>query len=227
MNQRLSAASQRRAHIKKRLVRKLDEEAVRLSYARWAPVYDAIFRGPFYFGRAEAVKRINMHEGRILEVGVGTGMSLPLYKNDLEIVGIDLSPEMLARAQSKTSAQKLTNVKALLPMDACEMALPDNSYDCTVAMFVMSVAPDPIKVLREMERVTRPGGAAFVVNHFSTDKGLRSHVEKWLHRHAGRLGWNPEFPRERILGQSGLELVNEKRLSPFGLFTLLELRKPD
>lgn len=208
----------------KRDAAKLDEDAVRHAYARWAPVYDMVFRAPLYWGRRAAVKRINALEGDVLEAGVGTGMSLPYYEQQLSVTGIDLSNEMLKRARLR--AQKLPNIDALEAMDAGNLTFPDNHFDVTVAMYVITVVPDPIKVLRELERVTKPGGTVILVNHFSANNGLRARVEHLLERFSNRLGWNPEFPQSRILGRSNLILEDEETLPPFGLFTLLSFRKP-
>lgn len=203
---------------------RLDEIAVRRAYARWAPVYDMVFRAPLYWGRRATVKRVNALEGRVLEAGVGTGMSLPHYGPRVSVTGIDLSEEMLERARLR--ARKLLTVDQLVAMDAGDLTFPDNHFDVTVAMYVITVVPDPVKVLRELERVTRPGGTILLVNHFSAVSGLRARVERALERFSSRLGWNPEFPKSRILGRTTLALEEEETLPPFGLFTLLSFRKP-
>jgi len=204
---------------------KLDGSAVLAAYARWAPVYDFIFGGPLYWGRRAAVNHVNGLQGKVLEAGVGTGMSLPLYSDHLEISGIDISDDMLERARRKV-AQK-SNVRELKVMDAGELSYPDNHFDAVVAMYVMTVVPDPDKVLKELERVTKPGGTVLLVNHFSADSGPRAALERGLKRFGHRLGWNPEFPKTRVLGRTVLSLESEETLPPFKLFTLLRLKKPD
>ncbi len=206
-------------------VRKLDEESIRKAYARWAPYYDAIFSAPFYFGRRAAVAQVNQLEGDVLEVGVGTGLSLPCYRNDLTITGIDLSEEMLARARHR--AAKLPNVKALETMDAAHMTFPDNSFDVVVAMYVMSVVPDPARVMAELERVTKPGGTVLVVNHFSADGGMRSWLEEKLAPLCAHLGWNAEFAKSRVICATRMKLTARQSLAPMRLFTLLRFRKPE
>ena len=200
----------------------LDEAAVVAAYARWAPVYDPIFG--VITGRAI---RATMHAvnglpaGRILEVGVGTGLSLPLYRSDHRVVGIDLSPDMLRRAERRVAERNLRNVEALAEMDAANLAFPDGSFDVAVAMFVMTVVPDCPRVLAEMTRVVRPGGRIVVVNHFSAEGGPRAAAERWLSRFATSLGWHPEFDKEQMLSRPGMQLLSERSLSPFGLYTLL------
>jgi phosphatidylethanolamine/phosphatidyl-N-methylethanolamine N-methyltransferase len=199
-----------------------DERSVVAAYARWAPVYDPIFGAATAIGRKTTVKTLNeFPAGRILEVGVGTGISLPLYKRSHRLVGIDLSPDMLARAERRVARHRLTHVEAIHEMDAANLAFDDASFDAAVAMFVMTVVPDPDRVLSEIVRVVRPGGHVVLVNHFSADKGPRAAIERSLTRYSGALGWNPEFPIEKVLGRSDLRLVKQREVPPAGLFTLL------
>ncbi|MCK7612263.1 class I SAM-dependent methyltransferase [Roseibium sp. CAU 1639] len=152
-------------------------------------------------------------------------MSLPLYSDNLRISGIDLSEDMLKRARKKYGGRN--NMDDLQVMDAGELSYPDNHFDVVVAMFVMTVVPDPDKVTRELERVTRPGGTVILVNHFSADTGLRAAPERGLKLFGHRLGWNPEFPKSCVLGRTFLTLEGEETLAPFKLFTLLRLKKAD
>jgi phosphatidylethanolamine/phosphatidyl-N-methylethanolamine N-methyltransferase len=200
----------------------LDDEHVVAAYARWAPVYDQVFGVITTSGRRAAVAVVNlMPASRVLELGVGTGISLPSYDRAHRIVGIDLSPDMLARAERRVGEKRLDHVEALLEMDASRLALGDQSFDVGVAMFVMTVVPEPRRVLAELARVVKPGGRVVLVNHFSVEKGVRATVERWLGRFAAALGWNPEFPIEEVLGRPDLKLVEARRVAPFGLFTLL------
>jgi phosphatidylethanolamine/phosphatidyl-N-methylethanolamine N-methyltransferase len=159
--------------------------------------------------------------GDILEVGVGTGIALPHYKRDHRITGFDLSPDMLARAGRRVAEKNLDNVVALVEMDAGNLAFAEGAFDAAVAMFVMTVVPDPRRVLAEMARVVRPGGRIVVVNHFSAERGPRAAAERWLSRYSSLLGWNPEFAKQTLLGRSDLRLLTERSLAPFGLYTLL------
>jgi phosphatidylethanolamine/phosphatidyl-N-methylethanolamine N-methyltransferase len=204
---------------------KLDERSVRNAYRRWAPVYDQTFGRIAAEGRKHAVELINAKGGRVLEVGVGTGLSLPLYNPNLEIVGIDLSPEMLEKARARVAADALDNVTGLYEMDAARLTFPDASFDVVVAMYVMTVVPEPERVMRELSRVCKPGGEVLLVNHFSQDQGVRGWVERRMAPFADQLGWRPVFDKHRVLGCEDLELVEQRSLRPFGLFTLLRLRK--
>ena len=203
----------------------IDEDAVRSAYRRWAPVYDHTFGLVAAEGRKHAVEIINQSKGRVLEVGVGTGLSLPTYGRHLEIVGIDLSPEMLEKARERVAAEGLDNVAELHEMDASDLKFPDAAFDTVVAMYVMTVVPDPEKVMRELSRVCRPGGEVIIVNHFSAEEGMRGWVERRMAPFADMLGWRPVFDVERVLVCPDLTLMEKRGLRPWGLFTMMRFRK--
>lgn len=202
-------------------------DTVRRAYARWAPVYDMSFGVIAQAGRKSAAAIVNKKRGRVLELGVGTGISLPLYKDHLRVTAIDLSPEMLAIARARVEARGLTHVDEIHEMDAADLYFDDASFDVVLAMYVMTVVPDPEKVLRELERVCAPGGEVIIVNHFSEERGLRGRVERALAPMSAALGWRPEFSIEEILDRTELDLVERRALAPFGLFTLLRFRRPE
>ncbi|MEP3277435.1 MAG: class I SAM-dependent methyltransferase [Stappiaceae bacterium] len=218
---RRSGPSNRSGSAKKRL----DKKSVQAAYAGWAPVYDLFFDTSVGWGRRAAVKRINRLSGSILEVGVGTGLSLPDYRTDLTVTGIDLSAEMLTRAKKRVQSKKLKNVTGLSKMDAGSLAFPDHSFEVAVAMYVMTVVPDAPKVMRELVRVVKPGGRIIIVSHLAAEKGIRASVERQLSGFAKRLGWHPDFKREQLTDNHGLILEHEETLAPAGLFTLLDFRR--
>jgi phosphatidylethanolamine/phosphatidyl-N-methylethanolamine N-methyltransferase len=201
---------------------RLDDAAVVAAYARWAPVYDPIFGVITNRAIRAAISELNaLAAGRVLEVGVGTGIALPLYKAEHRITGIDLSPDMLRRAERRVAGGRLANVEALVEMDAGALAFADGSFDIAAAMFVMSVVPDPQRVLSELIRVVRPGGRIVIVNHFSAEGGVRAAAERWLARYSASLGWHPEFAVDTVLGRPEMKLIAKRRLAPFGLYTLI------
>ena len=203
----------------------MDTASVRHAYRRWAPVYDHTFGRIAEAGRRRAVKIINTRKGRVLEVGVGTGLSLPCYDSHLTVTGIDLSPEMLEKASEKVARGKLTQVEALHEMDASALSFPDESFDTVVAMYVMTVVPDPDKVMRELERVCAPGGEVILVNHFSQEEGVRGFIEQKMAPFADLLGWHAVFEVDRVLICDDLRLAERRALRPFGLFTMLRFVK--
>ena len=204
---------------------RIDEDAVRSAYRRWAPVYDHTFGLVASEGRKHAVELINTSRGRVLEVGVGTGLSLPAYKRSLEIVGIDLSPEMLDKARERVAEEGLDNVTGLHEMDAGQLKFEDNSFDTVAAMYVMTVVPEPEKVMRELSRVCRPGGEVMLVNHFSTDDGVRGWVERRMAPFGDKLGWRPVFDFDRVMVCPELKLVEKRGLRPMGIFTMMRFKK--
>lgn len=205
---------------------------VKAVYRRYARVYDALFGPVLQPGRRAVLEALDLKSGdRVLEVGVGTGLSLPSYDRDLEIVGIDLSPEMLEKARERVAEERLNNVTALLEMDASELEFEDASFDTVVAMYVMTVVPDPEKVMRELARVCRPDGDVVIVNHFSAEEGkpgwegMRGWVERRMAPFADKLGWRPVFDVDRVLVCEDLQLVDRRGLRPLGLFTMMRFRK--
>lgn len=203
----------------------MDEASVINAYRRWAPIYDHTFGKVAAEGRKHAVEIINARSGRVLEVGVGTGLSLPMYGRHLEIVGIDLSPEMLEKARTRVATEGLDNVAGIYEMDAAQLTFPDNSFDTVVAMYVMTVVPEPERVMRELARVCKPGGEVIVVNHFSQREGVRGWVERRMAPFADHLGWRPVFDVNRVLVCDELEVLERCALRPMGLFTMLRLGK--
>jgi phosphatidylethanolamine/phosphatidyl-N-methylethanolamine N-methyltransferase len=203
----------------------MDTTSVRDAYRRWAPIYDLTFGKIAEAGRKHAVQIINRRRGRVLEVGVGTGLSLPCYGSHLTITGIDLSPDMLAKADNKVDRQNLVNVAGLHEMDAGALAFPDESFDTVVAMYVMTVVPEPERVMRELERVCATGGEVILVNHFSEDEGVRGFLERRLAPFADLIGWRPVFGIDQVLVCEDLRLAERRSLRPFGLFTMLRFVK--
>lgn len=204
---------------------RIEESAVIDAYRRWAPVYDHTFGLIAKAGRRNAVEVINQRDGRVLEVGVGTGLSLPDYKPQLEVVGIDLSPDMLEKARERVASRSLDHVTGLHEMDASDLRFPDSAFDTVVAMYVMTVVPEPEAVMRELSRVTKPGGEVMLVNHFSQTEGVRGWVERRMAPFADHIGWRSVFDVSRVTVCDDLELVERKSLRPFGLFTMLRFQK--
>ena len=202
------------------------------AYGRWAPVYDLIFDLPFHPGRLAATRaavEAAGADGAILVVGVGTGLELGLMPKNLRVTGIDLSAAMLKIARERVARKALRQVKGLYVMDAGALEFPDAQFDVALAPYVMSVVPNPARVLSEMWRVVRPGGQMIVMNHFAARGGPRALLEAAMERASGWLGWHPKFPYaavgDWIAAQSDAELVERRELAPLRLFTLLRVRK--
>jgi phosphatidylethanolamine/phosphatidyl-N-methylethanolamine N-methyltransferase len=211
----------------------IDKAGVARAYARWAPIYDFVFGKVFAPGRGAAIVAAELacgaSGGRILEVGVGTGISLPDYARGNTIVGVDLSEPMLRKAQERVAEHKLTNVESLSVMDAMHMALPDKSFDVVVAQFVITAVPNPEATLDEFARVIKPGGEIVLVNHIGAESGPRWVFEACFAPLARRLGWRPEFPFKRLTDwaqrHGGVKLVERRPMKPLGHFSLIRFRR--
>lgn len=206
-------------------VRGLDEAAVKSAYARWAPIYDWLFGLVFEDGRRKAVALANARAGSVLEVGVGTGLTLPQYGPHLAITGIDLSPDMLAVAHRRVAEGTNATIAGLHEMDAGALTFPDASFDTTVVMYTITVVPDPDQVMAEIERVTKPGGLVVVVSHFASTVPWRARIENAIARFGHRLGWRSDVPVDIILGRPGLKLVGTEQVGLLGLFTVARLER--
>ena len=190
-------------------------ESVKAAYRRYAGVYDAVFGPVLQPGRKAVLEALGLRPGeRVLEVGVGTGLSLPLYPRDVTITGIDVSAEMLAKARTRVARRRLANVEALLEMDAQRMSFPDASFDKVVAMYVVSVVERPAQLLQELHRVCKPDGEIFLVNHVRSDNRLIAAVEKSLARFSDKLGFHPDFEL-RDMVSSADELTELSRINFF------------
>lgn len=203
----------------------MDRDGVAAAYGRWAPVYDIVFGPVFRQGRRAAVVAAERIGGHILEVGVGTGLSLSDYAKTNTIAGIDISEPMLDKARKRVETLRLNNVEALAVMDAEHLSYPDSSFDVVVAQYVVTAIPNPEKALDEFARVVRPGGEIILTSRLGAEKGLRGTIEKWLMPITSRLGWRTEFSWDRYVRwveRSGAVRILERRaLPPLGHFWLI------
>ncbi len=161
---------------------------------------------------------------QVLEVGVGTGLSLPMYPEHVTVTGIDISPDMLAQAQTRKTRDRLDNVAQLAVMDAEDMAFDDDSFDKVVAMYVASVVPNPERLVDEMRRVCKPNGQIIFVNHFHSRNPILGGVESMLAPLSKQLGFRPDFSLERFLDDTGLETLNIHPVNLFNFCTMVEAR---
>jgi phosphatidylethanolamine/phosphatidyl-N-methylethanolamine N-methyltransferase len=206
----------------------IDHFAVKKAYARWAPVYDVVFGALFDTGRRAAIAAAEKVGGRILEVGVGTGISLGDYSSENHIVGVDLSESMLQKAKHRVSELALTNVQ-LEVMDAENLSFPDNSFDAVVALYVVSTVPNPQAALDEFARVVKPGGEIILANRVGAEAGFRRSVEEMLQPIVYRLGWRLDFPWHRFAEwmrrREDIQLIERRPLPPFDHFSLIRFGK--
>lgn len=207
-----------------------DREMVEQAYDRWAPIYDLVFGGVFSKGRDAAIQATNKIGGRVLEVGVGTGISLPLYSPNVRIFGTDISEAMLKKAKKRVDEQRLKNVEGLAVMDAEKLEFEDDSFDVVMAQYVVTAVPNPEAALDEFARVLRPGGELIILTRVSADEGVRRLVERLLQPLVRRLGFRTaEFGWSRytdwLSGAKKVELIERRLIPPLGHFSLVRIRK--
>src|SRR5271154_2654975 len=207
----------------------LNNQMVTKAYDRWAPVYDLVFGAVFKRGRQAAIAAAERLGGRVLEVGVGTGIALPHYSKNCRLCGIDISEQMLRKAQERVTEFGLTNVEGLWVMDAENLSFPDDSFDAVVAQYVVTTSPNPEATLDEFARVLKPGGEIILVSRVGAEAGLRRSLEHWFQPAARKLGWRTEFAFERYAQwasrTAGVKLVERRAMPPFGHFSLIRFAK--
>ena len=199
----------------------LELEDIRKIYGQYARVYDRIFKRWFYPRQRHVIQSLQIAPGqRVLDVGVGTGFSLALYPRHAQVVGVDLSASMLHEARKKVQYQRLSHV-TLMEMDAQHLAFADNAFDYVIAAFVISVVPDPIRVLAEMKRVTKPDGQLVLINHFLSQNKIIARLEQWLTPLCLRLGWRSDLPLDYLVQHADLHVNRQYALTKLDLWKVV------
>ena len=209
----------------------INRVAVEKAYDRWAPVYDLVFGPVFERGRRASLLAAERVGGRILEVGVGTGISLPDYASTNRIFGVDISDAMLRKARERVSQLGLSHVEGLEVMDAERLSFPDASFDVVVAQYVVTAVPNPEKALDEFARVLKPNGEIIILSRIGAEAGLRRAVERWFAPAARKLGWRTEFAWDRYQRWAeragNVRLIERRAMPPLGHFSLIRFGKRD
>ncbi len=203
----------------------MDIPSIQNTYRRYAGHYDVVFGPIFHQGRKLAVELANpAPKQRILEVGVGTGLSLPFYRPDSQVTGIDISPEMLEKARKRVERQGLDHVEGLLEMDAEQMELESGAYDTVVAMYVASVVPNPDRLINEMRRVCRPGGEIIIINHFASKHPVLRRFEDLLRPLSRTLGFRPDMELDSLPEYDDFRRLQVINTNLFGYWKLVHYR---
>jgi phosphatidylethanolamine/phosphatidyl-N-methylethanolamine N-methyltransferase len=207
----------------------IERNAVKRAYDRWAPVYDLVFGPVFERGRRASLEAAERIGGRILEVGVGTGISLPDYSRCNRIVGVDISEAMLDKARERVAERRLDHVETIEVMDAEHLKFPDESFDVVVAQYVVTAVPNPEAALDEFARVLKPGGEIVILTRVGAETGPRKAVEHFLAPAARKLGWRTEFPWGRYVRWAArspnVHLIERRPMPPLGHFSLVRFGK--
>jgi len=200
----------------------MDLEKIERVYSNYAGVYDQIFGRIFHESRESAVRRLGVKPAeRILEVGIGTGISLPLYPSHCSVVGIDLSAGMLEKAQQRQEIHNLKHVE-LHRMDAGAMEFADDSFDTVMAAYVVTAVPDYRKVMSEMIRVCRPGGRIILLNHFSNGNKVIAAMERAISPLCKHLGFRTDLSLNTVLEGTSLLVIKKEKVNPLRFWHLVE-----
>ena len=190
-------------------------------YAEFAPLYDKIFGKIFYSRLESVIEELDIPPGaKVLEVGAGTGTSFPAYPTHCQVTGIDLAPDMLARAQRKIRENGWTHL-TVIEMNALDLDFPDNSFDYVMAFHVVTVVPDPIRMIAEAKRVCKPGGKIVIVNHFTSDFPLLGTLTEALDPVTRWLGWRTNLRLKPFIKTTDLTVERMYKLSKTSLYTVL------
>ena len=203
---------------------------MRKAYARWAPVYDIVYDRLTEPAARCAVEAAMACGPRILEAGVGTGLSLGYYRPDVEVHGVDLSEDMLRRAREKVARRGLTHVRGLQVMDVCRLGYAEETFDAVAAQFLITLVPSPEQALTEFARVLKPGGEIILANHFGQADGALARVEQAVAPFCARIGWSSDFKVARIerwARTAGAEVVEVRPVFPGGFFKIMRVRKAE
>ena len=200
----------------------IEHDQIQRVYANYAGVYDRVFGRVFQDSREAVVRNLKVGPGeRVLEVGVGTGLCLPLYPVNCDITAIDLSEPMLEKAAERVKELGLTNVK-LMHMDAGDMKFADSSFDIVIAAYVVTAVPDYRKLMEEMVRVSRPGGRLIMLNHFTQDSPIIAAVEKAISPICTRIGFRTDLSVDQVINGWPLIKERDERVKPLGMWHVVE-----
>jgi phosphatidylethanolamine/phosphatidyl-N-methylethanolamine N-methyltransferase len=200
-------------------------ESSRRGYRLFAPLYDLVFGASLQHGRRVAVAALDCRPGeKVLELGIGSGLSLALYPADAEVVGIDLSEEMLALARRRLARLPARAPRTLLAMNAERLELADASFDKAIVLFAIAGLPDPVRALRELRRVCKPGARLVIANRFRSASGRLRVLDVLLSPLFRLLRYRADLDGEAIVRAAGFELLESRPVNLFGYSTVLVCR---
>jgi phosphatidylethanolamine/phosphatidyl-N-methylethanolamine N-methyltransferase len=201
-------------------------ETSRRGYRLFSPLYDIVFGPSLQHGRRLAIDALDCQAGdRILEVCLGSGLSLPLYPDGVRVTGIDISHEMLAKAAQRVRRLALKHAEALLQMDAEHMSFADATFDKAIVLFGMAGLPDPVRAMNEIARVCRPGAAIVVANHFRSQRPVLRACDGLLSPIYRLLRYRADLDMQAFVAAADLDVIEARPANLFGYSTVLVCRK--
>jgi phosphatidylethanolamine/phosphatidyl-N-methylethanolamine N-methyltransferase len=199
----------------------MEASEIKKIYGRYSRIYDFIFKRWFYPRQQHVIRSLQIQPGQcVLDLGIGTGFSLPLYPSHARVIGVDLSRKMLQEAQKRIRQNNMSHA-SLLEMDAGQLAFPDNTFDFVIAAFVISVVPDPIRVIAEMKRVSNPAGQIVLINHFQSQNWLMARLEEWLSPLCTKIGWHSDLALDYLVQHADLQISHKYSLNKLDLWKVV------
>ncbi len=191
------------------------------TYYKFSKYYDRFFGRVYETRIQDTIRRLGIPPGaNVLELGVGTGISLAAYPPHAKVVGVDLSESMLSIAKERVVTNQWQHVE-LMCMNAAELDFPDGSFDYVMAFHLVSVVDDVAKLTREMHRVTKSGGRLVIINHFRSPRWWIAPMMDCISPLTKHLGWRTTLRREEIFQSAPIVVEKTYKTSPLSLFTIV------
>ena len=200
----------------------MNVEQIDRVYSAYSSFYDIIFGRLFHSSRGSAIALLDLKPGdHVLEVGVGTGLSIPHYRRDCRVTGVDICEPMLSRGRRRVRRLGLDNID-LRQMDAGKMDFPNDTFDAVFGAYVISAVPNPQSVMEEMVRVCKPGGKIVLLNHFSNGNPIISRVERWISPLTRKIGWSADLSLETVLDGVPLTVLRKAKMKPLNYWKVVQ-----
>jgi phosphatidylethanolamine/phosphatidyl-N-methylethanolamine N-methyltransferase len=196
----------------------MQESSTKIIYDLQSVFYDATFGRLVRKRIAKAIGHMNICEKDVvLDLGVGTGASLPFYPQHGRIIGVDLSAGMLREARKKLVERQM-NHATVFQADAMKLPFGDNTFDHVFISHVISVVSDPYKLVMEAQRVAKPGARIVILNHFQSTNRFIALIEKWICPVCTKLGWRSDLALQDLIRRTGLTVDYRYKLDSIDLW---------
>ena len=205
----------------------MQEAKTRLIYDFQSHFYDQIASRTLARRQRAAIKRMHIQPGqRVLDIGIGTGLSLDGYPNHCHVVGLDLSDRMLAKARQKVASHNLRNID-LLCADAMFCNFAPQSFDHILLSHVISVVSDPVQLVRLAHYLGKPGCRIVIINHFRSANRMIGLIETLICPLCVHLGWRSDLSLQELIRSTGLQIDYRYKIESVDLWETVFARIPD